>query len=79
MEGIDVVLHEAAHRGVLQSVEDPLATDTANTHGTLAVLNAAVGAGVHRVVFASSSSIYGGAAPVPTPETAHLDRGRRTR
>src|SRR3954468_25046033 len=72
VDGCDVVLHQAAHRAVLRSVEDPLATDTANVHGTLTVLHAAQQAGVRRVVYASSSSVYGGAAQRPTPESAPL-------
>lgn len=67
--GADVVFHQAAHRAVFRSVEHPLASDTANTHGTLTVLNAAREAGVRRVVYASSSSVYGGAEQMPTPET----------
>jgi UDP-glucose 4-epimerase len=70
MRGADIVFHQAAHRAVLRSVEDPLATDTANVHGTLTVLKAAADSGVRRVVYASSSSVYGGAAQLPTPETA---------
>jgi len=69
---VDVVFHLAAHRAVSRSVEDPLATDTANTHGTLTVLKMAADAGVRRVVCSSSSSVYGGAAPLPTPETAAM-------
>lgn len=68
----DVVFHQAAFRSVLRSVHDPLATDRANTHGTLTVLRAAAEAGVGRVVYASSSSVYGGAAELPTPESAPL-------
>jgi len=68
--GVDVVFHQAAHRAVLRSVEDPLATDAANVHGTLTILKAAADAGVRRVVYASSSSVYGGAETLPTPETA---------
>jgi UDP-glucose 4-epimerase len=68
--GADVVFHQAAHRAVLRSVEHPLETDTANTHGTLTVLKCALDAGVRRVVYASSSSVYGGAAELPTPESA---------
>jgi UDP-N-acetylglucosamine/UDP-N-acetyl-alpha-D-glucosaminouronate 4-epimerase len=68
VENCDVVFHEAAHKAVFRSVEHPLPTDTANTHGTLTVLKAALDAGVRRVVHASSSSIYGGAAHVPTRE-----------
>jgi UDP-glucose 4-epimerase len=70
--GVDLVFHHAAHRAVLQSVEDPLSTDLANTHGTLLVLKAAFDAGVRRVVAASSSSVYGGAEQLPTPESAPL-------
>jgi UDP-glucose 4-epimerase len=70
--GVDVVFHQAAHRAVLQSVQDPLSTDLANTHGTLLVLKAAHDAGVRRVVAASSSSVYGGAKQLPTPESAPL-------
>jgi UDP-glucose 4-epimerase len=70
VEGVDVVFHQAAHGAVARSVEDPIATDAANVHGTVTVLKAALDAGVRRVVYASSSSVYGGAAEVPTPETA---------
>jgi UDP-glucose 4-epimerase len=72
MEGVDLVFHQAAHKAVLRSVEQPLPTDLANTHGTLTLLVAARDAGVQRLVYASSSSIYGGAAELPTPETAAL-------
>ena len=70
--GCDVVLHQAAHRSVIRSVEDPVATDRVNVAGTLALLVAARDAGVRRFVSASSSSVYGGVAPRPTPETAPL-------
>ncbi|HYH52011.1 MAG TPA: NAD-dependent epimerase/dehydratase family protein [Acidimicrobiia bacterium] len=72
VEGAEVVFHQAAHRAVLQSVQDPASTDLANTHGTLLVLKAAHEAGVRRVVTASSSSVYGGAEQLPTPESAPL-------
>lgn len=70
VEGAEVVFHLAAHRAVLRSVEDPVATDLANVHGTVSVLKAAMDAGVRRVVYASSSSVYGGAEELPTPESA---------
>jgi UDP-glucose 4-epimerase len=70
--GCEVVFHQAAHKAVLRSVERPLTTDTANTHGTLTMLKASADAGVRRFVHASSSSVYGGAAEVPTPESAPL-------
>jgi UDP-glucose 4-epimerase len=72
VDDCDVVFHQAAHRAVLRSVEHPLATDSANTHGTLTILDAARNAGVRRVVYASSSSVYGGAEQRPTAESAPL-------
>ena len=72
VDGCELVFHQAAHRAVLRSVEDPLATDTANVHGTLTVLEPPRNAGVRRVVYASSSSVYGGRGLRPTPETAPL-------
>ena len=70
VDGMEVVVHLAAHRAVLRSVEDPLATDTANTHGTLTLLKSGLDAGVRRLVYASSSSVYGVDPPMPTPETS---------
>jgi nucleoside-diphosphate-sugar epimerase len=70
VDGCEVVYHLAAHRSVFRSVESPLATDSANTHGTLTVLVAARDAGVRRVVNSSSSSVYGGGDVLPTPESA---------
>ncbi len=78
VDGVELVVHLAAHRAVLRSVEDPLATDTANTHGTLTVLKSAVDAGVRRVIYASSSSVYGMNPPMPTAETAPPNPYRRT-
>lgn len=72
VQGCEVIFHEAAHRAVFRSVEHPLATDEANTRGTLHVLDSARNAGVRRVVIASSSSVYGGADITPTPESAPL-------
>lgn len=68
----ELVFHVAAHRAVPRSVENPLATDLVNVHGTLAVLVAAKEAGARRVVSASSSSVYGGSAALPTSESAPL-------
>jgi nucleoside-diphosphate-sugar epimerase len=72
VDGVEIVFHQAAHRAVLRSVQDPLATDMANVHGTLTVLKGALDAGVRRVVYASSSSVYGGAETLPTPESAPI-------
>lgn len=70
--GCEAVFHKAAHRAVFRSVERPLETDRVNVGGSLAVLVAARDAGVRRVVTASSSSVYGGADQLPTPEDAPL-------
>ncbi len=70
--GCEVVFHLGALGAVARSVADPLASDTANVRGTLAVLKGALDAGTRRLVFASSSSIYGGADEIPTPESAPL-------
>jgi nucleoside-diphosphate-sugar epimerase len=58
-KGVDYVLHQAAIASVPRSVEAPIATNEANVTGTLNVLVAARDAGVKRVVYASSSSVYG--------------------
>jgi UDP-glucose 4-epimerase len=70
--GCDIVYHQAALGSVVRSVARPLTSDSANVHGTLSVLEGARTAGVGRVVLASSSSVYGGAMVVPTPESAPL-------
>jgi UDP-glucose 4-epimerase len=70
--GVEVVFHLGALGAVARSVDDPLASDRVNTRGTLSVLDAARVGGARRVVFASSSSVYGGADVVPTPEDAPL-------
>ena len=66
--GADYVLHLAARTSVPQSVKQPLETNQINVDGTLNVLVAARDAGVRRVVFASSSSIYGDTPTLPKHE-----------
>src|SRR5689334_13468788 len=76
MDGIDIVFHEAAIR-ITHCAEDPrLAHDVLAT-GTFNILEAAVKAKVHRVVSASSASIYGQAEEFPTRENHH-GYGNRT-
>ena len=58
-QDVDVVFHEAALRSVPRSVDDPLLSATCNVISTLNILVAAKAAGVRRVVYASSSSVYG--------------------
>jgi len=68
--GIDVVFHQAAIR-ITQCAEDPrLAHDVLAT-GTFNVLEAAVNAGVKKLVAASSASVLGLAEQFPTPESHH--------
>lgn len=73
VEGVDYVLHQAALASVQRSVDDPLAAHTANATGTLHLLMAARDAGVKRVVYASSSSVYGDSPVLPKQED-HLPR-----
>src|SRR6185295_17663780 len=70
--GVEVVFHLGALGAVARSVADPRASNAANVDGTLNVLTLARDAGVRRVVFASSSSVYGGAVTVPTPESTPM-------
>lgn len=66
--GIDYVLHQAALGSVPRSIENPLATHVANVSGFLQMLNAARQAGVSRLVYASSSSVYGDHPGLPKVE-----------
>jgi UDP-N-acetylglucosamine/UDP-N-acetyl-alpha-D-glucosaminouronate 4-epimerase len=68
--GCDVVFHQAALPSVPRSVQDPLTSNATNVTGTLNVLLASRDAGVRRVVFASSSSIYGAEPELPARENA---------
>ncbi|MFH1045723.1 MAG: SDR family oxidoreductase [Candidatus Omnitrophota bacterium] len=67
-KGVDFILHQAALRSVPKSVEDPLSYNEVNVGGTLNVLLAAKEAAVKRVVFASSSSVYGDTVVFPEKE-----------
>ena len=66
--GMDYVLHQAAIPSVPRSVADPVSSNRANIDATLNVLVAARDAGVKRLVFAGSSSVYGDAAELPKRE-----------
>ena len=61
VRGVELVFHLGALGSVPRSVQDPLTTSAVNVEGTLNVLLAARDEGVRRVVFASSSSVYGNA------------------
>jgi UDP-glucose 4-epimerase len=68
VSGCDFVVHLAAARAVGLSIEDPVGSDRVNTGGTVCCLQAARAAGVRKFVFGSSSSVYGGTAPLPAKE-----------
>jgi nucleoside-diphosphate-sugar epimerase len=65
---VDAILHQAALGSVPRSVEDPWTTHTVNADGTLNVFLAARKNHVQRVVYASSSSVYGDAETLPKQE-----------
>jgi UDP-glucose 4-epimerase len=67
-KGVDYVLHQAALGSVPRSLADPVGSNHANVVGTLKVLQAAREAGVKRVVYASSSSVYGDTPTLPKRE-----------
>jgi len=64
----DGIFHEAAIASVPRSIKNPLATNEANITGTLNVLVAAKECGVRKIVFASSSSVYGDTPTLPKRE-----------
>jgi len=70
--GMERVWHEAAFISVPLSVEDPLTNNDVNITGTLNMLVAAREAGVGRLVFASSSAVYGADPPLPCREDQPL-------
>lgn len=67
-KGADGIFHEAAITSVPRSVRDPLATNETNVSGTLNVLVAAQKCGVKKIVYASSSSVYGDTPTLPKRE-----------
>lgn len=69
VEDVDFVLHQAALPSVPRSVRDPLTTNEVNVLGTLNLLQAARDARVKRLVYASSSSVYGDSTELPKRET----------
>jgi UDP-glucose 4-epimerase len=73
VRGVELVFHHGALPSVPRSVQDPLTTSAVNVEGTLNVLLAARDEQVRRVVFASSSSVYGNHETLPLVETARPD------
>jgi nucleoside-diphosphate-sugar epimerase len=66
--GVSAIFHQAAMRSVPRSVEDPLGANEHNVTGTLHIFEVARRAGVTRVVYASSSSVYGDRPDLPKRE-----------
>ncbi len=69
LTGVDFVMHQAALCSVPRSLANPVATNEVNVSGFLNVLMAAKKNGVKRMVYASSSSVYGDSKILPKSET----------
>jgi nucleoside-diphosphate-sugar epimerase len=69
VKGVDYVLHQGALPSVPRSVKDPITSNDVNINGTLHILEASKEFCVKRVVFASSSSVYGNSEVMPKVET----------
>ena len=68
VDGIDTISHQAAIGSVPRSVQDPLTSHNANVNGFLNVLLACKEKGIKRIVYASSSSVYGDNNDLPKVE-----------
>ncbi len=68
VQGVEVIYHHAALASVPQSITEPEACMDINVNGTIALYEAARAAGVRRVVFASSASVYGDGDEAPRRE-----------
>ena len=73
VRGVELVFHLGALGSVPRSVADPLTSSAVNVEGTLNVLLAARDEGVRRVVYSSSSSVYGSRAELPVREDQPTD------
>jgi len=73
VRGMEIVFHLGALGSVPRSVQDPLTSSAVNVEGTLNVLLAARDEGLRRVVFASSSSVYGNSQELPLRESMSPD------
>ena len=69
VKGIDIICHQAALGSVPRSVNDPLLSHISNVNGFLNILIAAKEIGIKRVVYASSSSVYGDNQTLPKIES----------
>jgi len=72
-EPIDAIIHLAAKAGVRPSIADPQAYIDTNITGTLNIADFAFKKGINKIIFASSSSVYGNAAIAPFKESSITD------
>ncbi len=70
LDGIEAIIHLAAKPGVRPSLEDPGSYMEANVTATARLIDAARRVGLSRIVFGSSSSVYGNATPAPFAENS---------
>ncbi len=71
---VDAVIHFAGLKAVGESIEQPLSYYDNNVYGTLVLCEAMAAAGVHKIIFSSSATVYGSEAPVPYKEDMPLGR-----
>ncbi|HSB70240.1 MAG TPA: SDR family oxidoreductase [Candidatus Methylomirabilis sp.] len=72
VRGVEVVLHQAALNSIPRSIKEPGPTNAVNVTGTLLLLESCRTAGVRRLVYASSSSVYGETPDLPKTEDLPL-------
>jgi len=72
VRGVEIILHQAALNSNPRSIKEPAPTNAVNVSGTLLLLEAARHANVRRVVYASSSSVYGESPTLPKTEDLSL-------
>lgn len=68
VKGVECVFHQAALPSVVRSIQDPPTTHSINATGTLYLLQASLKADVRRIIYASSSSVYGDSSTLPKHE-----------
>ena len=72
LQGVDAVMHFAAHSMVGESMREPEMYFSNNVGGTVSLLEAMAQAGVRRLVFSSTAAVYGDPEKVPIPEDARI-------
>ena len=72
LEGVDAVVHFAAHSAVGESMREPELYFSNNVGGTVSLLEAMVRAGVRRLVFSSTAAVYGDPQKIPIPEESRI-------